>query len=417
MIDLDSYSIAREQYASVGVDTEQAIERLAGTPLSIHCWQGDDIRGFESDQALSGGIQVTGNTPGRARNPQELMQDMDEVLRLVPGKRRINLHAIYAIPDGGGVGRDALEYRHFSPWVDFARERGLGVDFNPTLFSHPKADSGYTLSSADESIRRFWIDHCKATRKLSARIGRELGSPCLHNLWIADGAKEAPVDRLSPRLRLKRSLDEIFAVEYDEGELIDSLESKLFGIGLEAYTVGSLEFYLSYAARGRALCLLDNGHYHPTEQVADKISSLLCFFDRLALHLTRPMRWDSDHVVRLNDEIRDIAGELVACGALERTCIGLDFFDASFNRIAGWVIGARSAQKAILSALLTPYERLRALEAQGDAATLMALQEELKGYAWGAVWDEFCRRQGVPVGCDYMKEIARYESEVLSARD
>ena len=414
---MNSYAIAKEQYANVGVDTEKALDLLERTPLSIHCWHGDDVTGFESDQALTGGIQVTGNTPGRARNPQELMQDLDEALRLIPGRHRVNLHAIYAVTNGEAVERDSLEFRHFAPWVDFAEEWGMGIDFNPTLFSHPKADAGYTLSSADESIRRFWVDHCKATRKLSAQIGRKLGSPCLHNLWIADGAKEVPVDRLSPRLRLKQSLDEIFAEEYEECELIDSLESKLFGIGLEAYTVGSLEFYLGYAARGKALCLLDNGHYHPTEQVADKISSLLVYSDRLALHLTRHMRWDSDHVVRLKDEMRDIAGELVAYGALERTSIGLDFFDASFNRIAGWVIGARSAQKAILTALLTPYRRLREMQGAGDVAHLMALQEELKGYAWGAVWDEFCRRQNVPEGTGYIKEIARYETQVLSNRN
>lgn len=413
---MNSYIMAKEQYAEVGVDTEQALKRLANTPLSIHCWQGDDVLGFESNGTLTGGIQVTGNSPGRARTPEELMSDYDQALKLIPGTHRINLHAIYAITGGEKVGRDALEYRHFAPWVDFAKEHGMGIDFNPTLFSHPLSDSGYTLSSEDPSIRRFWIDHCKATRKLSAEIGKELGSACLHNIWIADGAKEVPVDRLAPRMRLKESLDEIFSVEYSEDQMVDSLESKLFGIGLEAYTVGSLEFYLNYAARTKALCLLDNGHYHPTEQVADKISSLLVFCDRLALHLTRHMHWDSDHVVRLNDEMRDIANELVAYDVLERTSLGLDFFDASFNRIAGWVIGARSMQKAILTALLTPHDRLRELETQGDKARLMALQEELKGYPWGAVWDEFCRRNNVPVRDEYMKEIEGYSVKVLSGR-
>lgn len=413
---MNSYIMAKEQYAEVGVDTEQALKRLANTPLSIHCWQGDDVLGFESNGTLTGGIQVTGNSPGRARTPEELMSDYDQALKLIPGTHRINLHAIYAITGGEKVGRDALEYRHFAPWVDFAKEHGMGIDFNPTLFSHPLSDSGYTLSSEDPSIRRFWIDHCKATRKLSAEIGKELGSACLHNIWIADGAKEVPVDRLAPRMRLKESLDEIFSVEYSEDQMVDSLESKLFGIGLEAYTVGSLEFYLNYATRTKALCLLDNGHYHPTEQVADKISSLLVFCDRLALHLTRHMHWDSDHVVRLNDEMRDIANELVAYDVLERTSLGLDFFDASFNRIAGWVIGARSMQKAILTALLTPHDRLRELETQGDKARLMALQEELKGYPWGAVWDEFCRRNNVPVRDEYMKEIEGYSVKVLSGR-
>ncbi len=413
---MNHYAIAKEQYAQIGVDTEQALERLANTPLSIHCWHGDDVMGFESDQALTGGIQVTGNFPGRARNPEELMADLDQALRLIPGVHRVNLHAIYAITDGETVGRDQLEYRHFAPWVEFAKERGMGIDFNPTLFSHPLSDSGYTLSSADESIRRFWIDHCKATRKLSAEIGKELGTACLHNIWIADGAKETPVDRLSPRRRLKESLDEIYSIEYGEDVLIDALESKLFGIGLEAYTVGSLEFYLGYAARSKALCLLDNGHYHPDEQIADKISSLLVYCDRLALHLTRHMHWDSDHVVRLNDEMRSIAHELVACGVLERTSLGLDFFDASFNRIAGWVIGARSVQKAILYALLTPHDRLKELEAQSDKTRLMVLEESLKGYPWGAVWDEFCRRQNVPEREEYMRDIDRYSAKTFAQR-
>lgn len=413
---MNAYNLAEEQYRTFGVDTEAALERLARTPLSIHCWQGDDVMGFESDEALSGGIQVTGNTPGRARNPEELMSDLDEALRLIPGRHRLNLHAIYAVTNGETVERDALEYRHFSPWVEFAKQRGMGVDFNPTLFSHPLAASGYTLSSGDERVRRYWIDHCKATRRLSAEIGKALGTPCLHNIWIADGAKEVPADRLSPRLRLKESLDEIFSEQYDERYLVDSLESKLFGIGLEAYTVGSQEFYMGYAAQGKVLCLLDNGHYHPTEQVADKISSLLVYRDRLALHLTRHMRWDSDHVVRFNDEMRDIANELVATGALERSSLGLDFFDASFNRVAGWVIGARSVQKAILCALLTPHDVLRSLQEQGDTGHLMALQEELKCCPFGAVWDEFCRREGVPERGDYMKEIDRYEAEVLSFR-
>lgn len=413
---MNHYAIAKEQYAQVGVDTEQALERLANTPLSIHCWHGDDVMGFESAQALTGGIQVTGDSPGRARNPEELMADLDQALRLIPGVHRVNLHAIYAITDGETVGRDQLEYRHFAPWVEFAKERGMGIDFNPTLFSHPLSDSGYTLSSADESIRRFWIDHCKATRKLSAEIGKTLGTACLHNIWIADGAKEVPVDRLSPRRRLKESLDEIYSIEYNEDTLIDALESKLFGIGLEAYTVGSLEFYLGYAARSKALCLLDNGHYHPDEQIADKISSLLVYCDRLALHLTRHMHWDSDHVVRLSDEMRSIAHELVACGVLERTSLGLDFFDASFNRIAGWVIGARSVQKAILCALLTPHDRLKELEAQGDKTRVMVLEESLKGYPWGAVWDEFCRRQNVPEREEYMQDIDRYSAKAFAQR-
>lgn len=412
---MNRYESAREQYRAIGVDTEKALEALTEAAVSIHCWQGDDINGFESKASLSGGIQVTGNHPGKARNPEELMADFDKALSLIPGKHRLNLHAIYAITDEK-VDRDKLEPKHFEAWVKYAKERGIGLDFNPTLFAHPMADTGLTLSSPDETIRRFWIDHCKATRKIAAYFGKELGTPCLHNIWIPDGFKEIPADRMGPRRRLKEALDEIFSVKYDPAYIVDSVESKVFGIGVEACTVGSHEFYMNYAAKNNLLCLLDNGHFHPTEMVSDKIPSMLLFADKVALHVTRPMRWDSDHVVLLDDELKNIATEIVRCDALGRVLIGLDYFDASINRVSAWVVGTRNMYKALLDALLIPHETFAAMQDNWDFTHVMALREELKTYPMGDVWDEFCRRQNVPVGTEWIAEMDAYEKDVLSKR-
>ncbi len=412
---MNRYESARERYRAIGVDTEKALETLAGAAVSIHCWQGDDINGFENTSSLSGGIQVTGNYPGKAQTPEQLMADLDKAMSLIPGKHRINLHAIYPVT-GEKVERDKLEPRHFEAWVAFAKERGIGLDFNPTLFAHPMADTGLTLSSPDENVRRFWIDHCKATRKIAAYFGKELGSPCLHNIWIPDGFKEIPADRIGPRRRLKQSLDEIFSVKYDPAYIVDSVESKVFGIGVEACTVGSHEFYMNYAAKNNLLCLLDNGHFHPTEAVSDKIPSMLLFADQIALHVTRPMRWDSDHVVLLDDELKNIAAEIVRCDALERVLIGLDYFDASVNRVAAWVVGTRNMYKALLDALLTPHQALVSMQDRWDFTHIMALREELKTFPMGDVWDEFCRRQNVPVGMDWISETDAYEKNVLSQR-
>lgn len=411
-----SYENARAAYARLGVDSEAAISRLSALPISLHCWQGDDIHGFEGAASLDGGIQVTGNYPGAARTPEELMADLDFALAHIPGRHRINLHANYAIfGDGERVDRDALEPRHFAPWVQFARERGLGIDFNPTLFAHPRA-AGLTLSSPDEETRRFWIRHCIACLRISEYFATELGTPCLMNIWIPDGLKDIPADRMAPRARFAESLDEILASGYDRSKVFVSLESKVFGIGLESYTVGSSEFCINYAASRGILSLMDNGHYHPTESVADKIPSMLLFSPRLALHVTRSVRWDSDHVVRFDDETRSIADELVRCNALDRTFIALDYFDASINRVAAWIIGMHSLQKALLSALLTPHEKLSALQESGDFTSLMAIGEQLKTMPFGAVWDEFCRRNGIGEGLEWFEDVKKYESEVLSAR-
>lgn len=410
------YESAREIYKNIGVDTDSVLETLKNIPISMHCWQGDDVAGFEGEGALSGGIQATGNYPGKARTPQELMDDIDKVLSLIPGKHRINLHASYAIfEDGEFVDRDKLEPKHFAKWVEFAKERGLGLDFNPTYFSHPKAD-GHTLSSADESIRKFWIDHGKACLKISEYFAKELGTHCLMNIWIPDGFKDIPADRLSPRARLKDSLDQILSVEYDKDLVHVAVESKVFGIGLEAYTVGSHEFYLSYAAKNNILCLLDNGHYHPTEVVSDKLSSMLLFSDKLALHVTRPVRWDSDHVVIFDDETREIAKEIVRCNAIDRVLIGLDFFDASINRVFAWVTGMRNMQKALLYGLLTPHAQLSKLQNERNFTEVMLMQEELKLYPFGDVWNYFCEINNVPQKEDWFKEIKAYEEAVLLKR-
>ncbi len=409
------YEEAKSRYARLGVDVEKAMEELALIPISIHCWQGDDVTGFENENGcLSGGIQATGNYPGKARTSLELMADFDKAISLIPGKKRINLHASYAIFDGEKVDRDQLEPRHFEAWVDYAKARNLGIDFNPTFFSHEKA-SGLTLSSSDAQTRAFWVRHGIACRRIAAYFARELKSPCLCNVWIPDGLKDVPADRMGPRLLLKDSLDQIFE-EKLEG-VIDCVESKVFGIGLEAYTAGSSEFYMSYAASHPGVyLLLDNGHYHPTEMVSDKIPSLLCFFDKVPLHITRPVRWDSDHVVRLEDEVKEIAAEIVRNDALSKVLIGLDFFDASINRIAAWVIGTRNIEKALLYALLHPHAKLKGLQEAGNFTELMMFQEECKTLPFGAVWEEYCVRQNVPKNEDWYQTVVDYENEVLKKR-
>ena len=410
------YESAREIYQNIGVDTDSVLDKLKGVSISMHCWQGDDVGGFEGVGALSGGIQATGNYPGKARTPEELMADMDEVFRLVPGKHRINLHASYAIfEQGEAADRDKLEPKHFAKWVEYAKERGLGIDFNPTYFSHPKAD-GLTLSHPDEEIRTFWINHGKACLRISEYFAKELGTPCLMNIWIPDGFKDIPADRLSPRARLKDSLDQILSIGYDKNLVHVAVESKVFGIGLEACTVGSHEFYMNYAAKNDILCLLDNGHYHPTEVVSDKIPSMLLFSDKLALHVTRGVRWDSDHVVIYDDELKEIAKEIVRCDALDRVLIGLDFFDASINRISAWVVGMRNMQKALLYAMLTPHKKLTSLQNDRNYTELMMQQEELKLYPFGDVWNYFCEINHVPQKEDWFAIVKEYEKNVLAKR-
>jgi L-rhamnose isomerase len=410
------YSAAREKYSKIGVDTDAAIEKLMNVPISLHCWQGDDVRGFEGSKSLDGGIQATGNYPGAARTPDELMADIDFALSHVPGKHRINLHACYAVFEGGEFAdRDHLEPRHFKKWVEFAKARGLGIDFNPTCFSHPKA-KGLTLSSPDEDIRQFWINHCIACLRISEYFARELGTPCLMNIWIPDGMKDIPADRLSPRARFADSLDKILAAGYDKKLVYISLESKVFGIGLESYTVGSSEFCINYAASRGILSLMDNGHYHPTESVADKIPSMLLFSDKIALHVTRAVRWDSDHVVRFDDETREIANEIVRCNALGRVFLALDYFDASINRTAAWILGLRNLQKALLYSLLTPHEKLAELQNSGNLTELLVMQEELKTMPLGDVWAEFCKKAKVEPSEKWFLDIGKYEKNVLSLR-
>ena len=409
------FESARELYRNIGVDADAALAKLQNVRISMHCWQGDDVTGFENQGALSGGIATTGNYPGKARNPEELMADMDKALSLIPGKHKINLHASYAITDER-PDRDELEPRHFEKWVEYAKSRGLGLDFNPTFFSHPKAADSLTLSNPDPAIRKFWVRHAMASRRIAEYFGRELGIQSLNNTWVPDGYKDIPADRLSPRRRLKESLDEIFAEKLDSRYLVDSVESKVFGIGLESYTVGSHEFYLCYAAQNGCCCLLDNGHYHPTEVVSDKIPSLLLFADKLALHVTRGVRWDSDHVVLLDDELKEIAKEIVRCGALDRVLIGLDFFDAGINRVSAWVVGMRNMQRALLSALLTPHQEFAKPQEQGRFYELMALMEELKTYPLGDVWNHFCEINGVPVMQDWLDQVREYERDVQKKR-
>lgn len=412
---MNRYEYAKELYANLGVNTEDALRQLSRVKISMHCWQGDDVGGFENSGSLSGGIAATGNYPGKARNFEELTSDIDMAMKMIPGTHKVNLHAIYAVADHP-VERDALQPEHFAAWVDFAKDRGLGLDFNPTLFSHPKAANSLTLSNPDESIRHFWVEHCKRCREITEYFGKELGQLSLDNIWIPDGYKDIPADRLGPRQRLKDSLDEIFSEKLDPRYICDSVESKVFGIGLESYTVGSHEFYMNYAAKNGVLCLLDNGHYHPTEVVSDKIPSMLLFSDKLALHVTRPVRWDSDHVVIFDDELKEIAKEIVRCNALDRVLIGLDYFDASINRVAAWVVGMRNMQKALLYALLTPHAALKKLQDSGDYTSLLAMQEELKTYPFADVWDHFCEMNNVPVRQNWLSDIRRYETDVLSKR-
>jgi len=411
----ERYDAAKEVYKAIGVDTDVAMKALKAIPISMHCWQGDDVTGFDGAGALSGGIQTTGNYPGRARNPEELMADMDKTLSLIPGKHRINLHASYAIfEEGEWADRDQLEPKHFKKWVEFAKEKEIGIDFNPTLFSHANAENA-TLSSEDPKIRSFWIDHVKACIKISEYFATEQGNPCTMNIWIPDGFKDIPADRTSPRARLKDSLDQILSMEYDKTKVLVAVESKVFGIGMESCTIGSHEFYMNYASKNDILCLLDSGHYHPTEVVSDKISSMLLFFDKVALHVTRPVRWDSDHVVLFDDETKEIAKEIIRGGS-ERVLLALDFFDASINRVSAWVVGMRNMQKALLNALLLPNEKLAQLQNSRSFTELMMLQEELKLYPIGDVWNYFCEINGVPAKEDWFKEVATYEKEVLLNR-
>lgn len=411
------FESAKEKYAAWGVDVDRALEVLKNVPVSIHCWQGDDVIGLEGKGgALSGGIQATGDYPGRARDFDELCADFLKAASLIPGKKRLNLHASYAVfEEGRQVDRDALEPEHFQKWVDFAKGHGLGLDFNPTFFSHPMVRGGLTLSSPEEEVRGFWVRHGIQCRRIAAYMAKELGEPVLCNVWIPDGLKDIPADRLGPRLRLRESLDEIFAEKLPG--VIDCVESKVFGIGLESYTVGSAEFYLGYAAAHPGVYpLLDSGHYHPTEMISDKISSLLAFFDKVPLHVSRPVRWDSDHVVLYQEEIQEIAKEIVRNGALDRVLIGLDFFDASINRIAAWVIGARSMEKALLYALLQPWEDMKKMQDEGRFTELMMTGEEVKTLPFGDVWDRYCEMEGIAPGCVWFDEIEHYEREVLAKR-
>ncbi|MCI0397739.1 MAG: L-rhamnose isomerase [Chloroflexi bacterium] len=412
-----AYVLAQERYAGLGVSTEQALVRLRQASISLHCWQGDDVGGFEEpDRGLSGGILATGNYPGKARTAGELRQDLDKAYSLTPGRHRLNLHAIYLETNGQRVERNDIRPEHFARWLEWARTNRHGLDFNPTCFSHPLADSGFTLSHRDDQVRNFWIEHCIACREIGAHFGRELGTPCVTNVWIPDGYKDTPADRQSPRLRLKDSLDKIFARAIDPDHNLDALESKLFGLGSESYVVGSHEFYLGYAIANRKLLCLDTGHFHPTETVSDKISAVLTFLDEILLHISRGVRWDSDHVVTFSDELQAIMQEVVRGGFLDRVHIGLDFFDASINRVAAWAIGARNVLRALLLALLEPAGRLRELEEAADYTTRLALLEELKGLPLAAVWDYYCWQQSVPVGIQLMDEIKAYELRELAKR-
>jgi L-rhamnose isomerase len=413
-----AYQAAREIYGELEVDTERALERLRGVPISLHCWQGDDVTGFEATgAALGGGLAVTGNYPGKARTPDELRADLEKALSLVPGKHRLNLHASYAETGGRRIDRDQLEPAHFRNWIAWAKDQQVGVDFNPTFFAHPRAAGGFTLAHADESIRRFWIDHGIACRRIGAAIGRALGTPCVTNVWIPDGYKDTPVDRKGPRERLVQSLDAVFAERLDAHHNLDAVESKLFGIGSESYVVGSHEFYLGYAIKNNKLLCLDAGHFHPTEVISDKLSALFFWLDKMLLHVSRGVRWDSDHVVILSDELRAIAQELVRGDYLARTHIGLDYFDASINRVAAWVVGTRAMLKALLMALLEPTEKLRQLEASGDFTGRLAWLEQSKDLPWAAVWDYHCLQQGVPVGAAWLDAVKTYEQTVLARRD
>ena len=412
----ESYELAKKRYAQYGIDTDQVIETLKKIPISMHCWQGDDVIGFEDPNGeLTGGIQTTGNYPGKARTPDELRSDIEKAFSMIPGKHRINLHAVYGDFDGD-VERDKIEPKHFKKWVEWAKKNGIALDFNPTCFSHPMSESGMTLSHPDKEVREFWIRHCKACREFAAYMGKELGSPAVTNFWFPDGMKDITVDKYGPRKRLLDGLDEIFSVKYPKEYILDAVESKVFGIGAESYTVGSNEFYMGYAvSRGKLLCL-DAGHFHPTEVISDKISAVFCYLDEILLHVSRPVRWDSDHVIILDDELKYIAAELVRNGFVEKTHIGLDFFDASINRIAAWVIGMRNMQKALLLALLEPTATLVEYERDFNFTSRLAILEELKTLPFGAVWDYFCEINGVPVGDAWLAEVRQYEQDVLFKR-
>ncbi len=412
---MSRYNEAKEMYKRSGVDTEKALEALSNVGVSMHCWQGDDVVGFDSKEALSGGIQTTGNYPGKATTPKELMDDIDKVISLTPGKLKLNLHASYAIfGDGEFADRNALLPKHYEKWVEFAKERKMGIDFNPTFFSHPMVKDGLTLSSPDENVRSFWVEHGKRCMKIAEYFANETGEPCVINFWIPDGYKDIPADRISPRARFKKSLDEIFSVPYDKSKVFPCVESKVFGIGVESYTVGSAEFCINYAAKNGIVPLMDNGHYHPTEVVSDKISSMLLFHDRIALHITRGVRWDSDHVVIFDDETKEIMKEIVRANALERVFIATDYFDASINRISAWVTGLRSVKKALLYALLEPSAELKKLQESGDFTSLMVAFEEQKTMPFGDVWNEYLRRENTPE--EYISAVKEYEEKVLVNR-
>ena len=413
------YEEAKQMYAAMGVDTDKAIEILKNVPISMHCWQGDDVKGFDQDGPLTGGIQTTGNYPGKATTPEQLMADMDKAMSLCPGKKKINVHASYAIfEEGEWVDRDKLEPKHFKKWVEFAKERGMGIDFNPTFFSSPMVKDGLTLSSPDKATRDFWIEHGKACIRISQYFAEETGIPCVMNIWTGDGYKDIPADRMGPRMRYKESIEAILAEPFDKNLVKPCVESKVFGIGVESFTAGSAEFTLTFAATHEGcLPLMDNGHYHPTEVVSDKIPALLCFFPEIALHITRPIRWDSDHVVLFDDETKEMAKEIVRCGALDKVYMALDYFDASINRIAAWSIGFRSWQKALLLAMLTPNAKLKDLQDQGKLTELLVAQEAVKTLPFGDVWAEYCKRANAPQDCELFAEIDAYEKSVLAARN
>ena len=416
---VDAYKLAKERYTEIGVDVDVAIAKMKNVNISLHCWQTDDVGGFETpDAELSGGgIQATGNYPGKATSIDEVKADLEKAMQLIPGKQRLNLHAIYGDFQGEKVDRDQIEVKHFQSWIDWCKEQGIGMDFNASCFSHPRATDGFTLSSKNEENRKFWVEHLKRCRAISAEIGKQLETPCVHNTWIPDGSKDTPIDRNGYRVQLKKSLDEAMEIDYPKEHMKDAVESKLFGIGVESMTVGSHDFYLGYAIQNNKLICLDNGHFHPTEQVGDKISSVLQFVDEILLHVTRPVRWDSDHVVILNDDIQLIASEIVRNDFFSRVNIGLDFFDASINRIGAYVTGTRAAQKAFLIALLEPTKTLLNMEDAGQYFERLAMLEELKTMPFSAVWDYYCLKENVPVGTDYISEIQQYEKNVLSKRN
>lgn len=414
----ERYESAKEIYKELGIDTDAAIARLKEIPVSLHCWQGDDVTGFDHEGPLTGGIQTTGNYPGKARTPEELMEDMEKAISLMPGKKKLNLHACYAVfEEGEYADRDKLEPKHFAKWVEFAKARNMGIDFNPTFFSHDKVKDGLTLSSPDEETRKFWIEHGKACIRISNYFAKETGVPCVMNIWTGDGYKDIPADRMGPRMRYKDSIEQILSESYDKKLVKPCVESKVFGIGVESYTVGSAEFTLSFAAAHEGcLPLMDNGHYHPTEVVSDKIPALLCYYPEIALHITRPVRWDSDHVLLFDDETREMAKEIVRCEALERVYMALDYFDASINRVSAWVIGFRSWQKALLNALCTPNELFKKLQNENRLTELMMLLEEIKTYPFGDIWAEYCRQCNVAEDKKWFEEIVSYEKEVLVKR-